>query len=121
VVDDPKSRASWRTVPVWSMHPGTVALLRSPRARQADVPVVRLHSVRHTLALILHRAGWTPADVAPLLGHSLEVHLSTHVPRTKRGVALAASRLATVLAGAVSRLPLALCDIGVTSGRVTET
>jgi len=34
-VDDPKSAASWRTVPVESMHPGTVALLRSLKARQA--------------------------------------------------------------------------------------
>jgi integrase len=33
--DDPKSAASWRTVPVESMHPGTVALLRSLSARQA--------------------------------------------------------------------------------------
>ncbi len=142
VVDDPKSRASWRTVPVEAMHPGIVALMRTLRARQAadrlaagkayresglvvvdalgqpirpeaysdrfgvlcrsvGVPVVRLHSVRHTLALILHRAGEAPADVAALLGHSLEVHLSTYVPRTERGVALAASRLGTVLAGAV--------------------
>lgn len=33
--DDPKSAASWRTVPVESMHTGTVALLKSLRARQA--------------------------------------------------------------------------------------
>lgn len=142
VVDDPKSRASWRTVPVEAMHPGTMTALRTLRARQAadrlasgaayretglvvvdatgqpvrpesysdrftvlcreaGVPVVRLHSVRHTLALILHRAGEAPADVAALLGHSLEVHLYTYVPRTERGVNLAASRLGMVLAGAV--------------------
>ncbi|AWB90862.1 hypothetical protein C3E78_00680 [Aeromicrobium chenweiae] len=33
--DDPKSAASWRTVPVESMHTGTVALLKSLKARQA--------------------------------------------------------------------------------------
>ena len=33
--DDPKSAASWRTVPVEAMHSGTVALLRSLSARQA--------------------------------------------------------------------------------------
>lgn len=33
--DDPKSAASWRTVPVESMHAGTVALLRTLKARQA--------------------------------------------------------------------------------------
>jgi integrase len=34
-IDDPKSKASRRAVPVDDMHPGTVALLRSVRARQA--------------------------------------------------------------------------------------
>jgi hypothetical protein len=33
--DDPKSKASWRTVPVEDMHSGTGALLRSLKARQA--------------------------------------------------------------------------------------
>jgi integrase len=33
--DDPKSTASRRTVPVEDIHPGTTALLRSLRARQA--------------------------------------------------------------------------------------
>ena len=33
--DDPKSAASWRTVPVEAMHSGTVALLHSLSARQA--------------------------------------------------------------------------------------
>ncbi|MGC4112996.1 MAG: hypothetical protein QM747_21770 [Nocardioides sp.] len=35
VIDDPKSEASARTVPVEQMHPGTVALLRSLRTHQA--------------------------------------------------------------------------------------
>lgn len=35
VTDDPKSAASWRTVPVESMHTGTVALLKTLKARQA--------------------------------------------------------------------------------------
>lgn len=142
VTDDPKSRASWRTVPVEDMHPGTMGVLRSlsvrqaadrlaagpafadtglvlvdalgrpvrPEAysdrfavlcREAGVPVVRLHSVRHTLALILHRAGEAPADVAALLGHSLAVHVETYVPRTERGVRTAAAALGTVLAKAL--------------------
>jgi hypothetical protein len=33
--EDPKSTASHRTVPVEAMHPGTLALLRSLKARQA--------------------------------------------------------------------------------------
>lgn len=35
VTEDPKSAASWRTVPVEAMHPGTIVLLRSLKARQA--------------------------------------------------------------------------------------
>jgi integrase len=124
--DDPKSAASWRTVPVEAMHPGTLTLLRSLSARQATeklaagsgyddsgyllvdalgqpirpeaysdrfkvlcreagVPVIRLHDIRHSVALMLHRAGQAPADVAALLGHTLTVHLATYVPRTERG------------------------------------
>lgn len=137
--DDPKSAASWRTVPVESMHPGTVAILRGlsahqaadrlaagtayeqssyvlvdalgrpvrPEAysahftmlcRQAGVPVVRLHSVRHTLALMMHRAGQAPADVAALLGHTVSVHVGSYVPLTERGAQTAASALGQVLA-----------------------
>lgn len=137
--DDPKSAASWRTVPVESMHPGTVALLRSLSARQAtdrlvagpayqdsgyllvdalgapirpeaysdrftelckaaDVPVVRLHDVRHTLALMMHRAGQAPADAAALLGHTVAVRLETYVPLTERGAQAAARALGQVLA-----------------------
>jgi integrase len=99
---DPKSSASHRTVPVEEIHRGTVALLRSLKARQAadrlllgagyletcfvlvdplgepvkpytysdrfealcrqaGVPVVQLHSVRHTSATIMHKAGTAPA------------------------------------------------------------
>ena len=137
--DDPKSSASRRTVPVESMHPGTVALLRGLRVVQArdrlaagsayedngyvlvdalgrpvrpeaysdrfavlcgeaGVPVVRLHAVRHTIALMLHRIGVAPADAAALLGHTVAVHLSTYVPRTERGVSSAAAALGEVMA-----------------------
>ena len=107
--EGPKSSASHRTVPVEAMHPGTVALLRTLKARQASdrlvlgagyaetgyvlvdplgapirpeaysdrfavlshlagVPKVRLHSVRNTVATIMHGAGQAPADAAALLG-----------------------------------------------------
>lgn len=49
--------------------------------RVACVPTIRLHDVRHTVALVLHRAGQAPADAAALLGHSVAVHLTTYVPR----------------------------------------
>jgi integrase len=106
------------------MHTGTVALLRTLRARQAAdrldlaaypetgdvlvnpvgmsirpdsypdrfgvlcrtaaVPVVRLYTVRHTLALMMHRANQAPADAAALLGHTVAVHLSTDVRLTEK-------------------------------------
>ena len=66
---------------------------------KAGVPVVRLHSVRHTLALMLHWAGQAPADGASLLGHSVAVHLGTYVPRTESGANTAGTALGAVLAG----------------------
>jgi integrase len=68
--------------------------------RVAGVPVVRLHSVRHTLALMMHRAGQAPADAAALLGHSVAVHLETYVPGTERGGRTAAEAFGTALAAA---------------------
>jgi integrase len=65
--------------------------------REAGVPLIRMHSVRHTLALTMHRAGQAPADAASLLGHSLSVHLSTYVPRTERGAQTAASAFGQAL------------------------
>jgi len=38
--------------------------------RQAGIPVVQLHSVRHTLATIVRRSGTAPSDAAGLLGHT---------------------------------------------------
>jgi integrase len=51
-------------------------------SRAAGVPSIKLHSVRHSLAFWLHRAGVTPADAAALLGHTVEVHLSTYLPHS---------------------------------------
>lgn len=131
-VDDPKSDARRRALPVEAMHPGTVAALRALSARQAanrllaglaydesglivvdalgrpvrpewysdrfralckaaGVPSITLHSVRHSLAFWLHREGVTPADAAALLGHTVEVHLSTYLPHSgASGIASAA-------------------------------
>lgn len=70
----------------------------SDRFRQlcldADVPVITLHSVRHSLAFWMHREGVTPADAAALLGHTVEVHLSTYLPHSgTTGIATAAQAL----------------------------
>lgn len=66
---------------------------------KAGVPVVQLHSVRHTLALIMHRAGIPPVDAAAFLGHTVAVHLARYVPLTERGARAAASGLGAAISG----------------------
>ena len=62
--------------------------------KAAGVPVIHLHSVRHTLAFMLHRLGVTPGDAAALLGHTVQVHLSTYLPESgASGIAAAAAAL----------------------------
>jgi integrase len=138
--DDPKSDASARTVEFETIQPGTVALLRALRKRQAQdrlswgsayanpdnlvvvdeigngvhpdaytarfralskaakVREVGIHSVRHGLALTLHRAGVAPADAAALLGHTVTTHLAFYTVNTERGAASAAVALGEALA-----------------------
>lgn len=61
---------------------------------EAEVPLIRLHSVRHSLAFWLHKVGVSPADAAALLGHTVEVHLSTNLPDSgSAGIAAAAAAL----------------------------
>jgi integrase len=67
--------------------------------RQAGVRVIRLHSIRDTVALIGHRAGVAPADVAALLGHTVAVHLARYVPLTERGARTAAAGLGAAISG----------------------
>ena len=63
-------------------------------SRAAGLPPITLHSVRHSLAFWLHREGVTPADAAALLGHTVEVHLSTYLPHSgASGIAAAAQVL----------------------------
>jgi integrase len=139
-VDKPKSEQRRRTVPVEVIHRGTVAMLRTLRARQAadrlrlgsayedsglvvvnargvpvrpehysdmfqrlckaaGVPVIHLHSVRHSLAFWLHQVGVAPADAAALMGHSVEIHLSVYLPDSgSAGIASAAAALGAAVA-----------------------
>ena len=60
----------------------------------AGVPVITLHSVRHSLAFWLHQLGVAPADAAALLGHNVEVHLATYLPHSgAAGIGAAAAAL----------------------------
>lgn len=137
-VDDPKSGASRRSVSVEAAHPGTVALLKSLRARQAadklkageayndsglivvdelgepvapqvysdrftrlcaaaEVPPIKLHNLRHSLAFRFIELGVSPADAAAYLGHTAEVFLSTYLPHSGTvGITAAAAALGRV-------------------------
>lgn len=58
------------------------------------MPAIRLHSVRHSVAFWLHQLGVAPADAAALLGHTVEVHLSTYLPDSgSSGIMAAAAAL----------------------------
>ena len=142
VTDDPKSAASKRTVPVEEIQPGTTALLRALKARQASerlmlgagytetglvlvnalgaprapgavlgsipavvsseagLPAIRLHWVRHTLAVAMNRAGVPIVDAAALLGHTPDVYVATYLKKSEQGARSAAGTLGAALAGA---------------------
>ena len=69
-------------------------------SREAGVPVIRLHDVRHSVATLLHSAGTAPAHAAALLGHGLPVHVATYVTATQEGVDAAGAALGRVFAEA---------------------
>jgi len=51
-------------------------------AERAGLPPIRLHALRHSLAFWLHSLGLPPADCAALLGHRVDVFLSTYLPES---------------------------------------
>lgn len=80
------------------IHPEVYSLRFRALCSAANVARIRLHAVRHTLALMLHRGGVAPADAASMLGHTVGTHLAFYVPKTERGAATAAQRLGELLA-----------------------
>jgi integrase len=69
----------------------------------AGVPTIKLHNVRHSIAFWLHQLGVAPADAAALLGHSVEVHLSTYLPHSgAAGIRAAARALGAGMQGTVA-------------------
>ena len=75
------------------VHPDAYTARFRAVGRRAALPAVGMHSVRHALALRMHRLGVAPADAASLLGHTVGTHLNFYVPKTTRGAASAASAL----------------------------
>lgn len=45
----------------------------------AEVPLIHVHSTRHTVAYLLHDAGVPPVRAAAFLGHTPQVHLSVYL------------------------------------------
>ncbi|WP_169747736.1 site-specific integrase [Demequina subtropica] len=70
--------------------------------REAGVPVIRLHSVRHSLAFLLHSAGVLPTEAARLLGHTVAVHLATYLPEARAEETARASAAIAAAMGAAS-------------------
>jgi integrase len=68
-------------------------------SRQAGLRPIHLHLVRHTLAVALNRAGVAIVDAAPLLGHTVDVYVSTYLRPSEQGARSAASSLGAALAG----------------------
>lgn len=58
-----------------------------------------MHATRFTLGRRLHEAGVAPVDAAALLGHTVEVYLSTYLQSTSAGVRAAAEQVALLLHG----------------------
>jgi len=92
--NDPKSAS--RLVVVDEVGDPLAPQVYSDRFRRqcaaAGVPTIKLHNVRHSLAFWLHQLGVAPADAAALLGHSVEVHLSTYLPHSGAAGIRAAAR-----------------------------
>ncbi|HEY4237409.1 MAG TPA: tyrosine-type recombinase/integrase [Gaiellaceae bacterium] len=67
----------------------------------AELPSIRLHALRHSLAFYMHDAGVKPADAAALLGHRVDVYLSTYLPESgTSGIENAADTLGRAIAAA---------------------
>lgn len=60
------------------LHPGWYGREFARIVRDNGLRPVRLHDVRHAVASIMVRSGLPPAEVAAILGHSVEVLLGTY-------------------------------------------
>jgi len=82
-------------------HPGHYSAAFRRVAAEAGLPPIRLHALRHSLAFWLHSLGIPPADCAALLGHRVDVFLSTYLPEGgDTGVNNAAAMLGRAIAAA---------------------
>ena len=64
---------------------------------ESNLPKIRLHDIRQSLATALHEAGAVPAAAAALLGHDVQTHLRTYVKLNDGGPTAAAKVLGAAL------------------------
>ena len=89
----------WELVPDGSgVHPDALVARWRKVAREADVPVLGPHQVRHVIASALHRDGVAAVDSSALLGHQLGTHVLHYVRASEEGSARAAQSLGRLLA-----------------------
>lgn len=128
ILGGPKSRASRRTIRPDNVLPGTMELLRSIRGvggrlvvldalgepvgldwysdrfaalcKAANVPVIHLHSTRHTLAYFMTEQGIPAVNAAAFLGHTTQVFTNIYLRHKVEGVEAAEARLGALFAGA---------------------
>src|SRR5262249_29432158 len=82
------------------LHPETVTLQFQAALREAGLPRIRLHDLRHTHATLAIRAGVSPKMISERLGHhtpELTMHQYAHVLPGMQ--AEAAARIADLVAG----------------------
>ncbi len=60
------------------MRPERYGNLFQDHAKEAGLPRIRLHDLRHTTASLLHSLGQPPAACAKYLGHTTQVYLRTY-------------------------------------------
>ena len=84
-------------------HPQRLRTMFEHACRNADMPLIRLHDLRHTMATLALQAGIHPKVVQEQLGHSgIEVTLDiySHVPQAVRRDAV--DRIVELLAGSAA-------------------
>jgi integrase len=79
-------------------HPDVLSARFRRVCREARVPPIRQRAIRHTLAMLLHRAGVAPRDAARMLGHTVQTHLMVYLPGDDAGARAAAATVRQVLA-----------------------